>query len=172
MLRIYHRVKVNTELLNLNTAEIDETDYNNPLVKYLKGNERTTVPAGLIVGVTFNPYEFNKAYFEDTSPSGSVSNSEGGLSPVVIASSSVNDEPISWFGQTDITMRDSQGREVTTATDISDYRHKSGGHIDGFKNIHMKNKEDATVKIAWETLGNEPICGEFVFIIQQENCEC
>jgi len=172
MLRVYHRVKVNTELLNLNTAEIDTEDYNNPLLKYLKGYEKTTIPAGLIVGVTFNPYEFNKAYFEDTSSSGSGSNSEGGLSPVVIASSVVNNEPMSWFGQTDIRMLDSQGREITTETDISDYRHKSGGHIDGFKNIHMKNKEDSSVKITWETLGNEPICGEFVFIIQQENCEC
>ncbi|MFD0992369.1 hypothetical protein [Tenacibaculum geojense] len=163
MLRVYHRVKINPELLNPDLIEIDEDNFLNPFAKYLSGSEKTTIPAGKVVGVTWNPYVIVEPQTSG-SPFPSESESIGRLPAMAL--------PNSRWSQTDISMYDSKSQEITATTDISDYRHKSGGHIDGFKNIHMSNTADTLLKIVWKTLGNTPICGEFVFIIEQENCEC
>lgn len=160
MLKIYHRVKINKDLLTPDKIQLDRTNLLNPLAKYLSGSAKTTLPAGRCVGVTWNPYLHESAPKVQFPPQ----EGEGMIRPSLAL-------PFSW-SQTDIRMRDSKGREVTVETDLSDYRHKSGGHLDGFKNIHILNKADAALKIEWETLGKTPICGEFVFMIEQENCEC
>ncbi|WP_435263851.1 hypothetical protein [Tenacibaculum sp. nBUS_03] len=156
MLRVYHRVKVNTALLDL--ENYTPKDLSSPFADFLKNHTRTTLPAGNVVGVTFNDYSQTTPVIANLPPSGG----NQLFSPQIM--------PL--WSQTDIRMLDSQNREITTETDISDYRHKSGGHVDGFKNIDMKNDADAVIRIEWETIGKKPICGEFVFIIEQEDCEC
>ena len=152
MLRAYHRVKINPELLTPEKMPLNGSNLGDPLAAYLTGHTRSTLPAGRVVGVTYNPYPFVKAE-QDT-----ISNNYVQL-------------PFTW-SQTDVRLLDSKNREITTETDISDFRHKSGGHLDGFKAIHMLNDADAVIRIEWKTIGNTPICGEFVFVIEQENCEC
>ncbi|CAA0214723.1 hypothetical protein [Tenacibaculum maritimum] len=160
MLRVYHRIKINKELLNPDGIKTTSpAQMKNPFGQFLKGYEKDTIPAGKVVGVTWNPYPFEAPQI--------------GKPPVGEGiPRNVHMQVPTFWSQTDIRMLDSKGREITVETDISDYRHKSGGHIDGFKNIHMDNKADAEVRIEWETIGTKPICGEFVFIIEQENCEC
>ncbi|WP_299839882.1 hypothetical protein [uncultured Tenacibaculum sp.] len=155
MLEIYHKVRINESLLKPGDISIDMQNVGNILEQFLKGHVVSTLPAGKVVGVTYNPYLFEK------NPANSVGLIGGQRSQL----------PFLW-SQTDISMVDSQKRNITEPTDISDYRHKGGGHLDGFKNIHMDNEKDAVVRIDWETIGTVPICGEFVFRIQQEDCEC
>lgn len=154
MLRIYHRVKLNPDLLVPEKIEVD-LDSGNPLGNYMKGKVSTTLPAGKVVGATWNPYAF-----------------EAVGSTVEEPQSYIALPPLPTWSQTDLTILDSRNLDITVTTDISDYRHKSGGHVLGFKNIHMLNKADANITLVWETLGKMPICGEIVFMIEQENCEC
>ena len=159
MLRVYHRVKINSDLLKPDNIQLDKTNVQSPYSAYLKGHEKTTLPAGKLVGITYNEYPFQEIQ---------VTSEGGGLTPVP----SVSTAPSINWSQTDIRILDSQSREITIETDLSDYRHKSGGHVEGFKNVYMKNDADTTVKIEWETFGVKPICGEFVFMIEQDDCEC
>ncbi|CAM1374401.1 conserved protein of unknown function [Tenacibaculum litopenaei] len=159
MLTVYHRVKVNEKLLDAKSRQVDRNNPSSPFEKYLKGYEKTTIPAGVVVGVTYNDYNVPLIPSRPTTPG------EGGQSAPI-------PQGPAFYGQTDIRISDSQNREITEVTDISDFRHKSGGHLPGFKNIHMDNKSDSTVKIEFETIGNKPICGEFVFRIEQTKCEC
>lgn len=157
MLRVYHRVKINTALLDL--ENFTPKNPTSPFSEFLKSNTKTTLPAGNVVGVTFNEYPQDTPVAPSQPPTGGTQH----LAPPTVMAS---------WSQTDIRMLDSQNREITTETDISDYRHKSGGHVDGFKNIDMKNDADAVIRIEWETIGKKPICGEFVFMIEQDDCEC
>ena len=95
MLRVYHRVKINGDLLKPGQIQIDKTNPQTPFSAYLKGHEVTTIPAGKLVGITYNEYPFQEA---PTSVEG------GGLTPV----SSISTAPSTSWSQTDIRMLDSQ----------------------------------------------------------------
>ncbi|WP_299673267.1 hypothetical protein [uncultured Tenacibaculum sp.] len=156
MLPVYHRVKVNSELLEPDNISIDPQNPTAGITNFLRGHVITTLPAGKVVGVTYNPYQLQEIV---------IPNPGGGIVAPRL------ELPYTW-SQTDISILDSKKRKVTEPTDISDFRHKSGGHTDGFKNIHMDNTSDAVIRIEWETIGRVPICGEFVFLIEQDDCEC
>ncbi|WP_407324280.1 hypothetical protein R5O24_07735 [Tenacibaculum maritimum] len=157
MLRVYHRVKINKDLLRPEKIQFDKSNAKSTFSAYLKGHETTTLPAGKLVGIVYNAYPFSEF------PIGGM---EG--RSILPANQAF---PFYW-SQTDIRILDSKSREITEETDISDYRHKLGGHVVGFKNVHMLNDADTAIRIEWETLGTKPICGEFVFMIEQEDCEC
>ncbi|MFL0063730.1 hypothetical protein [Tenacibaculum maritimum] len=173
---IYHRVKINAELLELDKLNTPIVSGRNPLESFLRKSTKTTLPEGKCIGVTWNPYPV-KEVLQKTIQEG---RREGfpppppPPPPAPDRPSSGNpngDSTIKW-SQTDIIITDSKTRKITTETDVSDFRHKGGGHLIGFKNIKMENDADSTIKIEWQTLGEIPICGEFVFLIEEENCEC
>ncbi len=164
MLIVYHKLKINSDLLKPDRIKLDQSGQS-PFTSYLKGYEKTTLPAGKLVGITYNPYHFEEPITASPYPIGA---SEGRSALSVSQVSPI----LGLWSQTDIRMTDSQSREITAITDLSDYRHKSGGHVVGFKNVYMENDADTVIKVEWETLGTKPMCGEFVFLIEQENCEC
>lgn len=147
MKRIYKRVKVNKEIYKTQGASP-------PLSQFLQNEVNETIPTGKVVGVYFNSYI-----------------DKGGESAQrVEVRAAVNNVP-NFLSHTDITIKDSRGHLLTETTDIKDYEHKSGGYLQGFKNIDF-NSQNERITIAWETIGKMPICGEFIFEIEVDNCDC
>ena len=151
MLRVYKRVKINEDLLGNASLEVDFENSTNPLQPYLRGKQSVTLPAGKLVGITYNPYQLELEEVQEQQ----YYNKQAFL-----------------YSQTDIKIYDTNGRDITEETDISDYRHKGGGHLVGFKNVWMDLDCDKKITIEYNTIGRKPICGEFVFTIEQSNCEC
>ncbi len=147
---IYHRTKINEVLLTPEDIVVSGSD---PLKPYLKSHVIDSLPAGRCTGVYFNEYPFASG-----APSGPPS------TPSSVAL------PFMW-SNTDISITDTSGIEITRETDIRDYHHKSGGYIEGFKKIDFLSN-DERIRIDWHTKGKMPVCGEFIFLIEQEDCEC
>ena len=164
MKRIYHRVKVNEALLKPSDLVID--DSTNPFKGFMSGRLNEVLPSGTLKGVYFQPY-FSKEQKQNTGFPGE-GGGEGGFSG---GGTSSNTLPFVW-GHTDIAIKDAKGRDVSELpTDIQDFYHKGGGYLDGFKKIDLESDSDTQISISWDTYGDKPICGEFIFYIE-ENCEC
>ncbi len=146
MKRTYKRIKVNKGLLKEKGTDLE---------KYLANETSDQLPAGEVVGLYFNSYIDENAIVTGT-PQGDPQ--------------AYNALPFS-VSNTDIHITDAQSQLLTEPTDIRDYQHKSGGYIQGFKKIQDTSKP-TQITIRWETIGTTPICGEFVFVIEQSNCEC
>jgi len=146
MKKIYKRIKVNKELLKLDT----NGSYKN--IDFKQNQVNDTLPTGKIIGVYFNSYacpNLPQATRED---------------------SKYSKATFDLVSHTDIVIKDSRGHLLTEPTDLRDFSHKSGGYNEGFKELDF-NCQNERITIAWETLGNTPICGEFVFEIQApDNC--
>lgn len=153
----YHRVKINVDLLK------KEVIFSN----YLKGIAKSTLPMGKVVGVRYNAYKYNDNYLFDL-PVPGLSVVEGDISPI---GTTVNDTSFA-FSQTDISILDSQNIPLTERVSLEDYKHLGGGYLEGFKKIKIESSKDHTVIIQFDTLGTLPICGEFIFAIEQEDCGC
>lgn len=159
MKKIYKRIRVNKKLLKL-SAEPQVQARLSPQ-EFLMNEVTDTLPAGKVVGVYFNHYGGNIPAFEDI---GEPYIGEGSYPP--------NQYRMPFgFSHTDITLKDSRGHQLTEPTDIFDYEHKGGGYLDGFKVLDFESKNEK-ITIAWETIGAMPICGEFIFAIEVENCAC
>ena len=150
MKRIFKRIQINKELLKLN-----------PLVKdfseYLENETHDTIPSGKVKGAYFI------SYLPDSLPT-TISSGEGGvINP--------NFSLATMLSHTNITLKDSRGHLLTEPTDIKDYEHKNGGYGLGFKELDFQSSNER-ITIAWETITGTPILGEFVFIIESDNCGC
>ncbi|WP_299833767.1 hypothetical protein [uncultured Tenacibaculum sp.] len=154
MKRIFKRIKVNKELLKLSSKPVMGMDFS----QYLLGETNDTIPSGKVKGVYFISY-ISENQISSSSPVLS-----GGM---VVSRFSPN----TLISHTDITLKDSRGHLLTEPTDLKDYEHKSGGYGLGFKELDFESKNEK-VTITWETLGSIPILGEFVFVIETDNCAC
>ncbi len=150
MKRIFKRIKVNKELLKLDTNSFLGKDFS----EYLINETSDTIPSGKVTGVYFISYT-----------------SESPISPYDIGDNYLTFSPSTVLSHTNITIKDSRGHLLTEPTDIQDYQHKSGGYGLGFKELDFESKNEV-IFIAWETLMGTPILGEFVFVIETDNCAC
>lgn len=73
----------------------------------------------------------------------------------------------------EIRIEDTNGHLLARPSDIRDFYHKQGGYQQGFKKIDFDFDTNEKIDIKWKTYGKplNPICGEFVFIIE-EDCTC
>lgn len=153
MKKIYKRIKVNKELLKLDT----NGSYKN--IDFKQNQVNDTLPTGKVIGVYFNSYlcpNLSQATTVETIPTRDGREHSKATFDLV--------------SHTDIVIKDSRGHLLTEPTDLRDFSHKSGGYNEGFKELDF-NCQNERISIAWETLGNTPICGEFVFEIQApDNC--
>lgn len=146
MKKIFKRIKVNKELLEFNGKAVKDFS------SYLESSVNDTLPEGKVKGVYFISYVSKKQI--DTTQIGG-----GRFTPSTLLS------------HTNITLKDSRGHSLTEPTDIQDYEHKNGGYSKGFKELDFESSNER-VTISWETMGGVPILGEFVFIIETDNCAC
>ncbi|WP_299134570.1 hypothetical protein [uncultured Tenacibaculum sp.] len=152
MKRIYKKIKINKELLKKKV-----TDY----TPYLENEVDDILPAGEVKGVYFISYKGNVMSMPPKPPTEGPGVSLAPTSPTALA----------LYSNTDIFITDSRDQLLTHPTDIKDYEHMVGGYVENFKKIDVTSKNEP-IKIRWETLGGSPICGEFIFVIEQLNCEC
>jgi len=148
MKTIFKRIKVNKELLKLGQS-MGPVDF----TTYLTNEVSDTIPEGKVKGVYFVSYATHGT--ETSAIRGSVSRFT----------------PNTLLSHTDITLKDSRGHLLTEPTDIRDYEHKSGGYGLGFKELDFESKNER-ITISWETITGLPILGEFIFIIETNNCAC
>ncbi|CAL2095532.1 conserved protein of unknown function [Tenacibaculum sp. 190524A02b] len=148
----YKRVKVNFDLVKGGQVK-------NPLENEIND----TLPAGDVKGVYFISYRNTNAPIapppsggEGNNPQFSKQSFATGFSP---------------YSHTDIFLNDSQSRPLTEPTDIQDFYHKQGGYLKGYKELDFKSNNEQ-INIRWQTHAGQPICGEFIFVIEQSNCEC
>ncbi|MGG8495957.1 hypothetical protein ACQY1Q_06050 [Tenacibaculum sp. TC6] len=146
MKRVYKRIIVNKGLL-----KETGTDF----TSYLNNEVNGQLPKGEVKGVKFVSYIDEMALLPPDSGSGPVS---------------YNALP---FGitHTDVFITDTRSNLLTEPTDIRDYQNKGGGYLENFKQIDETSENDE-ITIRWETYGDMPICGEFIFEIHQSDCEC
>lgn len=159
MKKIYKRIRINKKLLKLNAEP--QVGHRISPAEFLTNEVNDTLPAGKVVGVYFNHYGGNMPAFPiNNNPD----YGEGGYGRAEYRLPYM-------FSHTDITLKDSRGHQLTEPTDIQDYEHKGGGYLDGFKELDFESKNEK-ITIAWETIGAMPICGEFIFAIEVDNCAC
>lgn len=155
MKKIFKRIKVNKDFLKLS---MQPQVYRRFSPTELLTNEvNDTLPAGKVIGVYFNSYVSHTGVnydYEEPMYEGEAMR----LAPIP-------------FSHTDISLKDSRGRPLTEPTDLRDYEHKGGGYPRGFKELDFESKNEK-ITIAWETIGGQPICGEFIFAIEQDDCSC
>ncbi|CAL2114131.1 conserved hypothetical protein [Tenacibaculum sp. 190130A14a] len=144
MKKIYKRIKVNKALLKTMSSKSRL-----PVEDYLQSEVSDTIPTGKVIGV----------YYISYFPSGGI-----GLPHVGEGRDVMRLAPFG-ISQTDITLKDSRGHLLTATTDIKDYEHKNGGYNEGFKELDFESNNER-VTISWETIGRQPICGEFIFEIE------
>lgn len=151
---IYKRIKINDSLLKITPNEAE----NLKIEDYKNGTITDTLPTGKVKGVYFIPYINN-------STSHIMERGFGGN----MYSNSLN--------LIDITIKDVQGIQITENVCIADYAHKLGGYEQGFKKLNFESKNEK-ITIEWNTIGNNTtadtniLCGEFIFMIEKENCNC
>ncbi|SED21932.1 hypothetical protein SAMN04489761_4664 [Tenacibaculum sp. MAR_2009_124] len=144
MKTIYKRIKVNKGLLKYTGS-----DY----AKFLNNEVSDQLPKGEVKGVKFISYIDEGAV----------------ISPPDNGGGAFNALPFG-MSNTDIFITDTQSNLLTEPTDIRDYQNNGGGYSVNFKKID--EKADVQITIRWETNGTTPICGEFIFEIDQSNCAC
>ncbi|WP_233898135.1 hypothetical protein [Tenacibaculum piscium] len=161
---IYHRFKINKELLNKDKATLQNT-----IANYLRGEQNDTLPKGKLIGIHFNSYVKTLDtwtaidYQDGTDPQ---------ATPLLATGTNVPDLNAFICSHTDIRIEDTHGRLMSEPTDLKDYNRANWGNagkrITPFNLVH---NEQITIK--WDVLGNDfPPCGEFIFTIEQEiSCE-
>ena len=152
MKKIFKRIKVNKGLLKLD----DSPALGKDLSQYRVNEVSDTIPSGKVKGVYFISYVSENK----------LSSPNMGSVPIVSRFS-----PSTLLSHTNITLKDSRGHLLTEPTDIQDYEHKRGGYGLGFKELDFDSNNER-VTISWETITGMPILGEFVFIIESDNCAC
>lgn len=145
MKKIFKRIKVNKELLKL------DIDSNYKGINFKQNQVNDTLPKGKVIGVYFNSYVCQSLPQEQGDTIGR---------EIEYSRATFN-----FISHTDIVIKDNAGHLLTEPTDLRDFYHKNGGYNEGFKELDF-NSQNERITISWETLGNQPICGEFIFEIQ------
>ncbi len=152
MKKIFKRIKVNKELLRLDASPNIGDDFSN----YLINTQSDTIPTGKVKGVYFISYVSQNPV----------------SSPILGGGNTISRfSPSTLLSHTNIILKDSRGHLLTEPTDIQDYQHKSGGYPLGFKELDFESKNER-ISISWETIVGTPILGEFIFVIETDNCAC
>ncbi len=150
----YSRIQINSELLEKNNSDINMNDYR-------RGHANGTLPKGKLRGIYYNNYvqplsAWEKIDFQEPVPP-----------------STVSPEQKSFIvGHTEITIKDTRGRLITDPSDLRDYL-RSNMVEKRAKCINFDLEHNETVHIEWNVKGHDfPPCGEFIFIIEEEECLC
>lgn len=156
---IYHRVKVNKGLLDFDPTirQIRQQRRNNALKDFFTGREVDVLPKGKLKGAYFISYanENSSRQNRQLPPAGG-----GAMAMPNIATFLATN--------TDIVIEDSKGVPITKPTDIRDYDRKSWD-CTGYKKIDFNLEHNEQIAIRYETVGDGfPICGEFIFVIEEE----
>ncbi|MCD8405789.1 hypothetical protein [Tenacibaculum dicentrarchi] len=158
--QIYHRLKINKELLKLDKATLKNTIGN-----YLRDEQSDTLPKGKLISIHFNSYVNTLDtwtaidYQDGTDPQ---------TTPLLATGTNVPDLNAFICSHTDIRIEDTHGRLLTEPTDLKDYNRSNWGEL-GARVTPFKLTHNEQITVKWDTLGNAfPPCGEFIFTIQQE----
>lgn len=159
MKKIYHRIQVNKDLLSIDNSPTMRQTLSDVLV----GSITDTLPKGKLTGVYFLNYiESNPSISKPPITVG------GGGVQAMAMPNTVN----FLTSHTNIRIEDTRGRLITEPTDIRDYDRKNW-NAKGYKEISLDLETNEQITINYETIGDSfPICGEFIFVIEDNSCAC
>lgn len=166
--KIYHRVKINHELLKFDYEEPQASSNSQPinLQDFLVGQATDTLPKGKCIGLYF------LSYVEKQEPQVQSIGGFGGESLPLGNRMAMPEASLFLASHTNIRIEDTRGRLIAEPTDIQDYDRKNW-NAKGYKELDVEFDENEQITINYETKGDAfPICGEFVFVIEQSLPTC
>lgn len=148
---IAHRTQVNPELLQHGEASFTES-----LDTFKKGTVTDVLPKGKLLGMYYLSYvkeldawsaiDYKKA----TDPDGTAPKDKAFV-----------------CSHTNVRIEDTRSHLITIPTDIQDFSRKNW-NAKGYKEIDFDFNENEQIVINYDAVGDAyPLCGEFVFIIEE-----
>lgn len=161
--KTYHTIQINPELLKIDRPTVEQ------LSPFVTGRTTDILPKGKLIGLYFN------SYVKELDAWSAIDYQAKEIIPIP---GDQKDDGVQMAlpqgiamicSHTPIRIEDTRNRLVTEPVDLRDYQRKNWGSK-GFKDVFLDLKENEQITIAWEVIGDDfPPCGEFVFVIEEEN---